>query len=336
MTDMLEQIRSLGDQLRWAASQAAPRLGTHSDVLFAGMGGSGIAGDYAAAVAVPSGVRVTVHKGYGPLPAWTTRQRPLVIVASYSGNTEETLDVAEAAFENGLQTVVITTGGALGAMAERRSWPTMPVPPGMQPRAAAGYMIGATLRVLEGARAIDDQAFHFGEAARIADEAVAKDSVRWALARRIADGLAGRITVVYGGGPVSAVAAQRWKTQINENAKMPAWWSALPELDHNEIVGWEALPELTREAIGVVALTDRSDHPRIRARLDHTSALTADAVPWVGEVAAEGVSVLARLVSLTVVGDLVSWMLADSAGVDPVPVATIEQLKKLLVEEKPE
>lgn len=336
MTDMLEQIRSLGDQLRWAASQATPSLGTHSDVYFAGMGGSGIAGDYAAAVAVPFGTRLTVHKGYGPLPPWTIRQRPLVIAASYSGNTEETLDVAEAAFEKGLQTVAITTGGALGAMAQRRGWPTVLVPAGMQPRAAAGYMIGATLRVLEGARAVDDQVFHFNEAARIADEATGEGSPRWNLAREIAERLEGRITVVYGGGPVSAVAAQRWKTQINENAKMPAWWSALPELDHNEIVGWEALPALTRDTVGVVALTDRSDHPRIRARLDHTAALTTDAVPWAGEVAAEGVSVLARLVSLTVVGDLVSWMLADSAGVDPVPVGTIEKLKKLLVEEKPE
>lgn len=336
MTDMLEQIRSLGDQLRWAASQSAPGLGTHSDVYFAGMGGSGIAGDYATAVAVPFGTRVTVQKGYGPLPPWTIRQRPLVIAASYSGNTEETLSVAEAAFEKGLPTVVITTGGTLGELAKRRSWPVMPVPAGLQPRAAAGYMVGATLKVLESARAIDDQTFHFDEAARLADEAVDEGSLRWNLAREIADRLAGRITIVYGGGPVSAVVAQRWKTQINENAKMPAWWSSLPELDHNEIVGWEALPGLTRDNVGVVALTDRSDHPRIRARLDHTAALTADAVPWVGEVAAEGVSVLARLVSLTVVGDLVSWMLADSAGVDPVPVATIEKLKKLLVEEKTE
>lgn len=336
MTDMLEQIRTLGSQLRWAADQAPPHVGTHADVLFAGMGGSGIAGDYAAAVAGPHGTRVTVHKGYGPVPSWAIRQRPLVIAGSYSGNTEETLDMAAAAFEQGLPVAVVTTGGKLGAEAEKRSWPMIRVPEGLQPRAAAGYMIGATLRLLEGAHAIDDQRFNFLEAAHLAEAMAEEGSTRWEEAKQIAGGLGGRIAIVYGGGPVSGVVAQRWKTQINENAKMPSWWSLLPELDHNEIVGWEAIPEKTRDLLGVVALTDRSDHTRIRARLDHTAALTRDAVPWVGEVASEGTSILARLVALTVVGDLVSWMMADAAGVDPVPVSTIEQLKKLLAEEKPQ
>jgi glucose/mannose-6-phosphate isomerase len=106
-----------------------------------------------------------------------------------------------------------------------------------------------------------------------------------------------------------------------------------PELDHNEITGWETLPHLTKESLGIVALRDRSDHDRIGSRLAHTSALTEDAVPWVGEVTSRGVSLLARLVSLTTVGDLVSWMLANQAGVDPMPVVTIEKLKKLLAEE---
>jgi glucose/mannose-6-phosphate isomerase len=126
--------------------------------------------------------------------------------------------------------------------------------------------------------------------------------------------------------------AQRWKTQINENAKTPAWWSVLPELDHNEIVGWEAMPSLTSQYLGVVALTDVTDHPRVRDRLAHSRALTENAVPWVAEVAAEGDTALARLMSLVVVGDLVSLMLAETAGVDPVPVDTIEKLKKLLIE----
>ena len=93
------------------------------------------------------------------------------------------------------------------------------------------------------------------------------------------------------------------------------------------------MPEMTRKHLGIVALRDRSDHDRMATRLAHTRALTQDAVPWVAEVSSSGSSLLARLVSLTAVGDLASWMLAESAGVDPVPVATIEKLKKLLVEE---
>ena len=332
MTDMLTQIRTMGDQLRWAAGLKAPHIGTHSEVLYAGMGGSGIAGDYAAAIAVAHGTRIAVHKGYAPIPAWAIRVRPLVIAASYSGNTEETLDAALSAHEGGLPVATVTTGGTLAEMAAKRGWPSIVVPPGLQPRAAAGHMIGAVLKLLEGAHAIDDQRFALIEAAGIADAALAEGSTRWLEAEGVAAGLSGRIPIIYGGGPLTTVVAQRWKTQINENAKIPAWWSVLPELDHNEITGWETMPEVTSKHLGIVALTDRADHPRIEARLAHTARLTEDAVPWVARISSEGTSPLARLISLTAVGDMVSWMIADAAGVDPLPVATIERLKKLLVE----
>ena len=332
MSEMLDQMRTLGDQLRWGG-RVEGQVATNSEVLFAGMGGSGIAGDYAAAVAAPSGTRVTVHKGYGPVPLWAVRQRPLVIAASYSGNTEETLDFAVSAHESGLPVASITTGGRLGALSSDYHWASVRVPTGMQPRAAAGYMIGAALQILESAYAIDDQRLSIKEAADLADSGLADGSAEWVKAEEIATGLSGRIPIIYGGGPLSGVVAQRWKTQINENAKVAAWYSLLPELDHNEITGWETLPEVTKETLAVVALRDRSDHDRIDARLAHTRALTEDAVPWVGEVSSKGVSLLARLVSLTTVGDLVSWMLAEQAGVDPVPVATIEKLKKLLAED---
>lgn len=332
MSEMLEQIRSLGEQLRWAAEIDSPHTGTFSEVLYVGMGGSGIAGDYAGAVAAPAGTRVVVHKGYGPIPAWAIRVRPLLLAASYSGNTEETLDMVTAAWESGLPVATVTTGGRLAELTDENRWKTITVPAGLQPRAAAGYMIGAVVRLLEGAMAIDDHRLAFGEAADIADEMTTEGSAAWSQAEAIADALAGRLSIIYGGGPVSSVVAQRWKTQFNENAKVPAWYSQFPELDHNEIVGWETLPELTRDNVGVVVLTDDSDHDRVRSRISFTRDLTDDAVPWVGEVSSRGTSRLARLISLTAVGDLVSWMLADRLGVDPTPVATIEKLKDLLAE----
>jgi glucose/mannose-6-phosphate isomerase len=333
MSEMLEQIQSLGDQLRWARDLEVPQLAPSEEVLVGGMGGSGIAGDYGAALAGPTTGRVAVHKGYGPLPGWVKRSRPTVIAASYSGNTEETLDLVEAAIEEALPIVTITTGGRLGHLTSEHGWPGVTVPSGMQPRAAVGYMGGAVARLLHALGTLPSQESAIDEAANLADAAATEGSETWDQASGLAHDLVGKIAIVYGGGPISSTAAQRWKTQINENAKMPAWWSLLPELDHNEIVGWETLPDTTRDLIAIIALTDRADHPRVGDRLDHTSQLTKNAVPWLGEVAAKGESELARLISLTVCGDLVSYLLALEAGVDPVPVETIEKLKKLLAKD---
>ena len=333
MSEMLDMIRTLGDQIRWARDLAVPDLPANHEILVGGMGGSGIAGDFGAALATGTLGRVAVHKGYAPLPGWAQRVKPTVVAASYSGNTEETLDLVEAAAAAGLPIVTVTTGGRLAELSARNAWPTIAVPAGLQPRAAVGYLAGAVARLLNTLGILPDQTAALDEAADLVDAATTEGSETWDMAQGLAKGLVGRVTVVYGGGPISSTAAQRWKTQINENAKMPAWWSVLPELDHNEIVGWETLPSMTRESIGVVALTDVADHERVRARLDHTSQLTEFAVPWLAEVSARGESELARLMSLTVSGDLVSYMLAVEAGVDPVPVETIEKLKKLLVKD---
>jgi len=333
MSDMLAMIRTLGEQLRWARDIDIPAVGGVSEVLVGGMGGSGIAGDFGAALAARSRGRVTVHKGYSPLPGWTERMAPTVVAISYSGNTEETIDLATAAGDAGLPVVAVTTGGRLADMAADEGWPLIEVPSGHQPRAAVGFLVGVMARLLASFGLLEDQLPALGESADLVDAATTEGSGAWVTGMSIAQGLAGRISIIYGGGPVSGTAAQRWKTQINENAKMPAWWSVLPELDHNELVGWEALPSLTRASVGIVMLTDRSDHPRVRARIDHSSALTELAVPWLAEVPATGESDLARLMSLTATGDLVSWMLAGEAGVDPLPVETIEKLKRLLVKE---
>ncbi|HEY5652595.1 MAG TPA: SIS domain-containing protein, partial [Acidimicrobiia bacterium] len=124
-----------------------------------------------------------------------------------------------------------------------------------------------------------------------------------------------------------------WKTQINENGKAPAYWSSLPELDHNEIVGWTAHPGLGRDSIAVVFLRDSADHPRTALRATLTRDLIAPVVEVAGEVSSSGSSVLARLFSLAVVGDLVSVGLAERSGSDPVPVAIIEDLKRRLTEQ---
>ena len=332
MGDMLEMIRTLGSQLRWAAELEPPPVPSAPEVIVTGMGGSGISGDYVAAIASQGKGRVSVHKDYGPLSGWVDRVRPLVVAVSYSGNTEETLDAVRDAVKRGLPIVTITTGGELAQLTGEHDWPSVPVPGGLQPRAAIGYLFGAVVRVVGALDLVDEPTVQLVEAAVLVDEAVEEGSDAWLTAQSVADGLRGRMAIVYGGGPISGAAAGRWKTQINENAKMPAWRSLLPELDHNELVSWETIPELTRKHVGIVALTDVADHARIRARLDHSSALTQDAVPWLAEIGSRGDSAVARLLSLTVVGDLASWMMAVDSGVDPVGVNTIEKLKRLLTD----
>jgi len=333
MSEMLAMIRTLGDQLRWARDIEMPALAPSSEILIGGMGGSGIAGDFGAALSDRAPGRVAVRKGYDPLPGWVSRVKPTVVAISYSGNTEETISLVTAASDAGLPIVTITTGGQLEKMSSEKGWPSIAVPKGLQPRAAVGYLVGAISRLLASFGVLADQTAALDEAADLVEATTSDGSEAWSMASELAKSLTGRISIIYGGGAISGAAAQRWKTQINENAKMPAWWSLLPELDHNEVVSWETLPSITRGLLGIVALTDRSDHPRIRARLDHSSALTQSAVPWLAEIPAVGDSDLARLMSLTACGDLVSWMLAKEAGVDPVPVETIEKLKRLLVED---
>lgn len=333
MSDMLGMIRSLGSQLRWAADLDLPEVDSAEDFVISGMGGSGIAGDFISAVLTDSSVRVTTHKGYAPLPGWVDRVKPLVIAISYSGNTEETLSVVNDAAERGLATVVVTTGGAISQLADENAWPSVIIPDGLQPRAALGFLFGAAIRLVGASSGKADFGGDLLEAAGLADAITAEGSPRWKETEALASGAAGRSVIIYGGGPISGAAAQRWKTQVNENAKTPAWWGALPEIDHNEIVGWEADPERTIGSMSVIGLSDDSDHSRVAGRYRHTRDLTSAAVPWVGIVTSLGAAPIARVVSLAAQGDVFSWMLAKEAGVEPTPVETIEKLKQLLMED---
>jgi glucose/mannose-6-phosphate isomerase len=309
--EMKAMIASFGDQLRWATDLDPVAINPASLVLVAGMGGSGISGDFAAALA---DIPVFVNKSYG-LPNWVKSVEPLVVAMSYSGNTEETLSAAETAAAHGLTPAVVTG------------------PAGLQPRAALGYLLGGLLHLLNAAGATSVERRDLVSAADIADSICGEGGSGWALAADLAAGLEGRIVAVYGGGGITSPVAQRWKTQINENAKWPAWYSVLPELDHNEIVSWTTLASLTRNHVGIVSLRDRAEPPGVNARFRHTSEITGSDVAWVGEVWSQGESALERMVSLASMGDLVSLELARLLGVDPVPVEAIENLKRKLSEE---
>jgi glucose/mannose-6-phosphate isomerase len=247
-----------------------------------------------------------------------------VLCSSYSGDTEETIACYEAAEALGAKRIVATTGGELGEAARRDGVPVIGLPAGLQPRAAVGYVFTAAAEVaaLVGAAPgirteIDSSAAHLREASGILAERAA------ALAER----LEGSIPVIYGA-DLTIPVAWRWKTQINENAKLPAFAAELPEADHNEIVGWQGAGESNR--LSAVFLGDRDQHPRVRQRIELTADLIEPEATAVARIETEGESRTERLLWTVMLGDLLSLQLAARRGVDPAPIEPIERLKDLL------
>ncbi|MBO0692434.1 MAG: bifunctional phosphoglucose/phosphomannose isomerase [Acidimicrobiaceae bacterium] len=301
-------------------------------VVMLGMGGSGIAGDMLVAAATPLlPVPVVVSKSY-ELPAFIG-EGSLVFAVSVSGNTEETIQAASDAAVAGAHMVVVTGGGELGLLA--RSWgvPIVPVPPDIpQPRAAFGAVAIPPLVVLDeigllkGAAtwidaAVDQLRRRRDQLAQAGDASEAAE-----VARRIG----ATIPLIQGSGGIGSAAAVRWRTQINENAKSPAFSSTQPELCHNEVCGWGTRGEITRSGFTVVQLRHDEEHPQIERRFDFTRDLLDQAVADVIEVHAEGDGELAQLLDLVLFGDYVSLWMAAAAGVDPGPVDVLVELKRRL------
>jgi glucose/mannose-6-phosphate isomerase len=298
-------------------------------LLVCGMGGSAVGGDLAAAALDGRLTRplITV-RGY-ELPSWATPES-VVLCSSYSGDTEETLACYEAAGTLGAARVVVTTGGQLAEMARADGVPVIGLPAGLQPRAAVGYMLVSTLEVAAtvgagpGIRSeIDAACSHLAELAA----EWGPNGEEGSFPKRLAEDAHGACLCIYGAGPTAAV-AHRWKTQINENAKLPAFASELPEADHNELVGWEGAPAMG--SFFAVFLEDSDQHPRIRHRIEITSKLIADDTAGCVRVEGRGKSPLERVLSLVLLGDLVSIYLAVLRGVDPTPVPVIDELKRQL------
>ncbi len=293
------------------------------------MGGSAIGGALARAAL---GDRLTrplfVTRGYG-LPTWTTPDT-VVLCASYSGNTEETLACYESAGALGARRIVTTTGGRLAEMARDDGVPVIPLPGGFQPRAAVGYTLVTALEVAAQCGAGPRLSSEIDVAASALEDLVAEwgpDAAADSLAKRIARELHGTIPVIAGAGLTSPI-AYRWKTQINENAKVPAFSNELPELDHNEVAGWEGAADVGR--LSAVFLDDADAHPRVRQRIEATERIAREHAAACLRVETRGRNCVERVVSLVLLGDLVSIYMAALRGVDPTPIAAIQQLKREL------
>jgi len=309
-----------------------PEIKAISNIVVTGLGGSAIGGDLLRAYAAGQiSVPITVNRDY-VLPKFVGPDT-LVFAVSYSGNTEETLSAYSEARNRGASVVAITTGGKLGEAAKKDNFPVIEIPGGISPRSATGYLFIPTLKVLNRLGLLSDVTEELDEMIDLIGNMRAKlgPAVMEAEnpAKQIARKLQGRIPVIWGSAGTTEVVAQRWKGQINENAKSPAYWNVLPELNHNEIVGLEFPPEILKK-IHIIILRDERDHPRVQKRIEITKEVIQNAVDGYTEVRATGSGVLARLYSLIYTGDFASVYLAALNGVDPGPVKVIDFLKKEL------
>jgi len=295
-----------------------------SNIVVLGMGGSAIGGDILQALSLEKSKKpVFVNRDY-TIPTWIGKNS-LVIAVSYSGNTEETLSALEMAKNLGATVWGISSGGALS---ERVGENYLKIPSGIPPRAALGYTLAPVLALLEKRNLIDFSPEEKEETLRVLEE-IKTENISGGPAKLLAEQIKGFIPLVYGPGALGGVAARRWKCQINENSKAPSFWGEYPELNHNEMVGWEEPKELLQK-IRIVHLLDYAAHPRNQKRMEITGELLQKKGIKVSLVPSRGKYPLTRVLSLIFFGDFVSYYLATSYGVDPVPVELIESLKEEL------
>jgi glucose/mannose-6-phosphate isomerase len=332
---MLEDVLAIPDHLGdalWRVETAQLRRGESAGLLVCGMGGSAIGGDLAAATLGDRLSRPLLTVRGSTLPSWVSADWT-VLCSSYSGETEETLACFRAAGELGARRVVASTGGRLVEAARKADVPVIGLPGLLPaPRTGVAYMIVCALEVAAAA----------GVAPRIQDElevastsllggtlSVAGNSSEFAAkTEEISAAMAGTTPVVYGAG-LTAPVARRWKTQLNENAKLPAFFSELPEADHNELCGWDG-DQSGHAGLSAVLLEDARQLPYDHDRFKLTAAAVEAGGAKAICVTASGETRAQRLLWTVMLGDLVSLSLAEARGIDPLPIDAIDRFKAAL------
>ena len=298
------------------------------NVLLTGLGGSAIGGDLLRTyLAEELKIPFLVNRHY-LLPGFVSK-KSLVIVSSYSGNTEETISAYADAAKRNARILCISTNGKVEAMARKRKDPLVKIPGGLSPRAALGYSFFPLLVVLGKLRLIKPKHNEIKETIRLLEEKSAiysnPDSPDNA-PLRLAERLKGKLPVIYSPTEHLDAVNVRWRGQVAENAKQLSSGHVLPEMNHNELVGWKVLKDLMKQ-MEVVFLRDRGTHKRVAVREDITKQITAEYASGVTEVVSEGKSTLARMFSLIYFGDWTSYYLAILNNEDPTPVKVIDYLK---------
>ncbi|GIV35116.1 MAG: bifunctional phosphoglucose/phosphomannose isomerase [Chitinophagales bacterium] len=311
------QIREAIDIARKA--KVKPHNFPITQVVVTGLGGSGIGGDLAAEFAGDElRVPFIVNKDYF-LPAFVNKNS-LVIASSYSGNTEETLKAFHQAMARKAKVVCISSGGKLLELAAQHKVDFIAVPGGNPPRACLGYSLVQQLYVLHYLMLIPDT-FEADLLAAVELLDNAEQQIQEE-AKKIAAQLKGKIPVIYTTTPMASVAV-RFRQQLNENSKMLAWHHVIPEMNHNELVGWrEKRPEL-----GVIFLRNNNDYPRNQQRIEISKEIISKYCDTILDIYSKGNSNIERALYLIHLTDWVSYYLAEIRNMDAVEVQVIDFLK---------
>jgi glucose/mannose-6-phosphate isomerase len=301
------------------------------NICFVGMGGSAIGADLIRAYSYqtcPYPVQVVRHY---KIPGWVGKNT-LVIACSFSGNTEETLTAHHAALEKGAKSIAVTSGGDLILRAQEEGFDYIQIPGGMPPRAALGYSFVPLYRIFQHLGIIKENDDELWETHQllIRQNALLSD-FEDNEALSLAKDLDGTLPIIYSDATMMEPVNLRWRGQFEENAKTLAYGNVLPEMNHNEIVGWEQIIHLMGR-LSVIILSDHEDDHRVKHRVEIVEELIQGQTSSLHVLKTRGKSRLARMFSLVQLADWTSFYLAMLNKVDPTPIAKIDLLKRKLAE----
>lgn len=331
-SDMFGLLVGLPEQCRRAVElsrnvRIPKRFANIDKIVVSGMGGSAISGDILRSLlSARLNIPVLVNRDYS-IPKFIDR-KTLFFAASFSGNTEETLTAFSEAKKRNAKIIGISSGGKLERLCHRYGFPLYKLPGGQPPRTAIGYLFFPLLSALidlgigrDIDKEIDETLLYLNR--KVIEYSSRKHNLAYTLTQKCF----GYIPVIYGSGEVTGVCAFRWKTQFNENSKIPAFSNLFPELDHNEIMGWEGPKSITGKFV-IFILKDRNDSVRMDKRIRITIEVIGKKPYAFYEVCSEGYFLLTRIFSLILLGDFLSFYTAIARGVDPTVIRGIDILKE--------
>ncbi len=317
--EFVESIKSLQKQLQYQPELVnGDKLGKYERFIFVGMGGSALAPDLLR-VSNPE-LDIVIHRDYG-LPDLPDKvlQNSLIVLNSYSGNTEEVLDAFKLALSKGLSVAAISVGGKLLELARQNSAPYIEMPDwGLEPRVALGLNFKALLKVLGQDEALD-----------MVSRVKLEDNEK--MGKELAEKLRGFVPIIYSSrknGPL----AYTWKVKINETAKKPSFSNVFPELNHNEMAGFHAgeVSKLLSQNFHFIFLKDTADNLRISKRMEVTAKLFQKQKLSVETVELARDNVFVKIFSSLQLADWVSYYIAKEYGIDPADISAIEEFKRLI------